>query len=182
VIQRAIVLFALSLLVPAWAAQTGSISLATPPHAAAPLQIANAFFNDTMLTVLLVNVSGRAVEQTTMGLVLGDRASVVPPVTRTGSACVATVPADGLLVVTAAHNGFDKALAYFREKGILEKAATVGLVHVRSADGSEWAYPPPRVDGRKDYPAVDRHTSAQIAVSTTTWIEAPSRGQAARRL
>jgi hypothetical protein len=94
-------------------------------------------FNDTMLTVLLVNVSGRTVEQTTMGLVLGDRASAVAPVTVTGDACIATVLPDGFLVVTAAHNGFDNAASYFSEKGILDKTATVGLVHVRFGDGSE---------------------------------------------
>lgn len=139
-IRRAIVLIALSVLVPSAAAQKGSMSVGTPPRADAPLQIVRTLFNDTMLTVLLANVSGRTVEQTTMGLVLGDGASVVQPVTRIGSACVATVPPDGLLVVTAAHNGFDKADSYFREKGIVEKEATIGLVRVRFADGSEWTY------------------------------------------
>ena len=115
--------------------------MATPPRADAPLQIVGALFNDTTLTVLLANVSGRTVEQTTMGLVLGDGASVVQPVTRIGSACIATVPPDGLLVVTAAHNGFDKADSYFREKGIVEKQATIGLTRVRFSDGSEWTYP-----------------------------------------
>jgi len=98
-------------------------------------------FNETMLTVLLVNVSDRTVEQTTMGVVLGDRASVVPPVTRTGTACIATVPPDGFLVVKEVHVGFDKGASYFREKDIIEKKATIGLTHVRFADGSEWTYP-----------------------------------------
>jgi hypothetical protein len=141
VIRHAIALVVISLLVPPAAAQKGSMSMGTPPRADAPLQIVGTLFNDTMLTVLLANVSGRTIEHTTMGLVLGDGASVVQPMTQIGSACIATVPPDGLLVVTAAHNGFDKADSYFREKGIVEKEATIGLVHVRFADGSAWRYP-----------------------------------------
>ena len=91
--------------------------------------------------MLLANVSCRTVEQTTMGLVLGDGASVVQPVTRIGSACVATVPPDGFFVVNEAHVGFDTADSYFHEKGIIERTATIGLTHVRFADGTEWTYP-----------------------------------------
>ena len=139
--QCVIALFGFFLLVPAAVAQKGLMSLATPPHAAAPLQIAGAMFNDTMLTVLLVNVSGRTVEETTTGLVLGDGASVVPPVIRLGRPCMAVVPPGEFLVVTAAHNGFDMAASYFRDKQIIDKAVTIGLTRVRFADGSEWAYP-----------------------------------------
>jgi hypothetical protein len=141
VIRHAIAFVVLSVLVPPVAAQKESMSMSTPPRADAPLQIVRTLFSDTRLTVLLANVSGRTVEQTTMGLVLGDGASVVQPVTRIGSACIATVPPDGLLVVTAAHNGFDKADSYFRAKGIIEKQATIGLTRVRFADGTEWTYP-----------------------------------------
>ena len=165
VIPRAIVLFAVCLVVPAAAAQTGSMSLATPPQAAAPLQIAGAFFNETMLTVLLVNVSGRTVEQTTLGLVLGDQASVVPPVTRTGNACIATVSPDGFLIVGAKHSGFDKAASYFIEKGILDKEATVRLVHVRFGDGSEWAGPleaKGRFEEKRDQSVVDKVNALRV--------------------
>ena len=134
-------LFALSLLVPAAAGQKGSMALITPPRACAPLQIAGAMFSDTTLAVLLVNVSGRPVEEATMGVVLGDGASSAPTVTRTGIACRATVPPDGFLVVKEAHVGFDKADSYFRGKGIVDKEATIGLIHVRFADGSQWTYP-----------------------------------------
>jgi hypothetical protein len=98
-------------------------------------------FSDTMLTVLLVNVSGRPVEEATMGVVLGDRTSPASTVTRTGNACRATVPPDGFLVVKEAHVGFDTADSYFREKGIIERTATIGLIHVRFAGGTEWTYP-----------------------------------------
>ncbi|MBP2672740.1 MAG: hypothetical protein H6Q85_2806, partial [candidate division NC10 bacterium] len=108
-IRHAIALLALSVLVPAAAGQTGSMGLITPPRADAPLQIVASMFNDTTLTVLLVNVSGRPVEEATMGVVLGDRSSPASTVTRTGNACRATVPPDGFLVVKEAHVGFDTA-------------------------------------------------------------------------
>jgi hypothetical protein len=141
VIRHAIALLAVSVLVPAAAGQTGSLGLITPPRADAPLQIVAAMFSDTMLTVLLVNVSGRPVEEATMGVVLGDRTSPASTVTRTGNACRATVPPDGFLVVKEAHVGFDTADSYFREKGIIERTATIGLIHVRFAGGTEWTYP-----------------------------------------
>jgi hypothetical protein len=141
VIRHAIALFAVAVLVPAAAGQTGSLGLITPPRADAPLQIVAAMFNDTMLTVLLVNVSGRPVEEAAMGVVLGDRASPAATVTRTGNACRATVPPDGFLVVTEAHVGFDTADSYFREKGVTKRTATIGLTHVRFAGGTEWNYP-----------------------------------------
>jgi hypothetical protein len=159
VTRYAIALVVLSVLVPSAGAQNGSMSMGTPPRADAPLQIVSTLFTDTTLTVLLANVSGRTVEQATMGLVLGDGASVVKPVTRIGRACIATVPPDGLLVVTAAHNGFDKADSYFREKGIVEKEATIGLVRVRFADGSEWTYALEangRFDERRDQTVADK--------------------------
>jgi hypothetical protein len=134
------VVLALSLLAPAAAGQNEYISLKTPPQTDAPLQIAGAIFNDTSLQVLLVNVSGRSVDQVTMGVVLGDGAAAVPPVTRVGTACSATVPPDGFLVVNQAHVGFDKGPAYFREKGIAKKETTVGVTHVRFTDGTEWTY------------------------------------------
>jgi hypothetical protein len=141
VIRHAIALLALSVLVPGATGQTGLMGLTTPPRADAPLQIVASMFSDTKLTVLLVNVSGRPVEEATMGVVLGDRTSPASTVTRTGNACRATVPPDGFLVVKEAHVGFDTADSYFREKGIIERTATIGLIHVRFADGAEWTYP-----------------------------------------
>ena len=141
VIRQAVALVAVSVLVPAAAGQTGSMRLITPPRADAPLQIVDSMFNDTTLTVLLVNVSGRPVEEAAMGVVLGDRASPAATVTRTGNACRATVPPDGFLVVTEAHVGFDTADSYFREKGVTKRTATIGLTHVRFAGGTEWNYP-----------------------------------------
>ena len=140
-IRHAIALLALSVLVPGATGQTGLMGLTTPPRADAPLQIVASMFSDTKLTVLLVNVSGRPVEEATMGVVLGDRTSPASTVTRTGNACRATVPPDGFLVVKEAHVGFDTADSYFREKGIIERTATIGLIHVRFADGAEWTYP-----------------------------------------
>ena len=139
-ILRPVMLFAVSLLVSVAAGQEEYMGLKTTSQAGAPLQVAGAMFSDTALTVLLVNVSGRAVEQVTMGVVLSDGASVVSSVTRTGIACRATVPPDGFLVVKEANAGFDKAASYFREKAITRKEAALGLTHVRFADGSEWAY------------------------------------------
>jgi len=141
VIRHAIALLALSVLVPGATGQTGLMGLTTPPRADAPLQIVASMFSDTKLTVLLVNVSGRPVEEATMGVVLGDRTSPASTVTRTGNACRATVPPDGFLVVKEVHVGFDTADSYFREKGIIERTATIGLIHVRFADGAEWTYP-----------------------------------------
>ena len=140
-IRHAIALLALSVLVPGATGQTGLMGLTTPPRADAPLQIVASMFSDTKLTVLLVNVSGRPVEEATMGVVLGDRTSPASTVTRTGNACRATVPPDGFLVVKEVHVGFDTADSYFREKGIIERTATIGLIHVRFADGAEWTYP-----------------------------------------
>ena len=127
----------------AWsaAAQNGSLGVATPRNTDAPLQVVNSVFGDTMLTLLLVNTSGRTIEQATISVVLGDQASKATPVVRTGNACIATVPPNGLLVVTAVHTGFDTAASYYKEKGIVDRAATVGLTHVRFAGGGQWSYP-----------------------------------------
>ena len=141
VIRQAVALVAVSVLVPAAAGQTGSMRLITPPRADAPLQIVDSMFNDTTLTVLLVNVSGHPVEEATMGVVLADGASPAATVARTGNACRATVPPDGFLVVKEAHVGFDTADAYFREKGVIQRTATIGVVHARFAGGIEWTYP-----------------------------------------
>jgi hypothetical protein len=140
-IFKTVTLFAISLLVPAAAAQKDSLSMKIISQAGAPLQVAGTNFGDTSLTVLLVNVSGREVRQATMGVVLEDEASVVPPATRTGRPCSATVPPDGFLVVREGNVGFDKAASYFGGKGITKKGAVIGMTHVRFADGSEWTYP-----------------------------------------
>lgn len=158
-IRYAIALVTLCVLAPTAAGQNGPGVLSTPPRADAPLQIAGAVFGDTALTVLLVNVSGRQVEEATMGLVLGDGNLAAPTVTRTGSPCVATIPPDGFLVVNQAHAGFDKAASYFGEKGIANRTATIGLVQVRFADGSEWSYPleaKGRFDEKKDHAVTDK--------------------------
>jgi hypothetical protein len=140
-ILETLALFAVSLMVPAAAGQQNSLSMKTLSQPGAPLQVAGTFFTDTSLTVLLVNVSAREVKQATMGMVLEDEASVVPPVTRTGRACEATVPPDGFLVVKEGNIGFDTAASYFRSKGITKKGAAIGVTHVRFADGSDWTYP-----------------------------------------
>ena len=158
-IRYAIALVALCVLAPTAAGQNGPTGLAMPRRADAPLQIAGAIFGDNDLIVLLVNVSGRQVAEATMGLVLGDGDSASPTVTRSGSPCVATIPPDGFLVVNQAHAGFDKASAFFGENRIANRAATIGIVRVRFADGSEWSYALEangRFDEKKDQAVVDR--------------------------
>jgi hypothetical protein len=139
--RYAIALVAAVLCASGAAAQQGSLGMATPRNTDAPLQIVGTVFGDTMLMLLLVNTSGRTIEQATISVVLGDQASKATPVVRVGKVCVATVPPDGLLVVTAMNTGFDTAAAYYKEKGIVDKAATVGLTHARFTDGAEWSYP-----------------------------------------
>ena len=143
-ILETVTLLAVSLLIPAGAAgqEGGSIrskSLRSQPGS--PLQEAGAYFDDTVLRVLLVNVSDREVTQALVGLVLEDGSSTVPAKTQSGLVCRANVPPGGFLVVTEAHNGFDRAVSYFREKGITNKKVTSGVTQVRFADGSEWTYP-----------------------------------------
>ena len=157
--RRAIAFVAVVLCASGIAAQQGSLSMGTPPNADAPLQIVGTVFSDKTLTLLLANTSGRTIEQAAFGVVLGDQASKVTPVVRTGRLCIATVPPDGLLVVTAVHTGFDTAGSYYQEKGIVEKDATVGLTHVRFADGGEWSYPlavKGRFEEKKDQSVTDR--------------------------
>src|ERR1039457_4028391 len=129
-ILETVTLLAVSLLIPAGAAgqEGGSItskSLRSQPGS--PLQEAGADFNDTVLRVLLVNVSDREVTETVVGLVLEDGSSTVPAKTQSGRVCRANVPPGGFLAVTETHNGFDRAVSYFREKGITEKVVSSGV-------------------------------------------------------
>ena len=140
-ILETVTLFAVSLLVPAAAGQQDSMSMAKAQQADAPLQMTRVMFNDTSLTVLLVNVTDQEVKQVSVGVVLADKSSAVSPVTRIGTVCEATVPPGGFLVVRGANFGFDTAASYFRDKGITEKEATIGVTHVSFASGIEWTYP-----------------------------------------
>ncbi len=142
-ILETVTLLAVSLLASVGAAgqEGGSVRLRTPFQPGSPLQRANAIFNYTMLRVLLVNVSDREVTQTVVGLVLEDGNSSVPATTLSGRVCQANVPPGGFLIVTEAYNGFDRAVSYFREKGITKRMVTSGVIRVGFADGGEWTYP-----------------------------------------
>ena len=118
-----------------------SLSLRTllpPPEF--PLQIAAAAFSETELRVLLVNLTNRQVEQVTVGIMLEDKSSP-EPVTRIGKVCNSSVPPGRFLLVKGANTGLDGADAYFRGKGITQKAVAVGITHVRLAGGIEWNLP-----------------------------------------
>ena len=118
-----------------------SLSLRTllpPPEF--PLQIAAAAFSETELRVLLVNLTNRQVEQVTVGIMLEDKSSP-EPVTRIGKVCNSSVPPGRFLLVKGANTGLDGADAYFRGKGITQKAVAVGITHVRLAGGIEWNFP-----------------------------------------
>lgn len=136
-ILETVTLLAVSLLVPAAGGQ--EVALWSQPGS--PLQPAGFYFTDTVLRVLLVNVSDREVTETVVGLVLEDESSTVQPKTQSGRVCRATVPPGGFLVVTEAHNGYDRAVSYFRDKRITSPMVTVGVTQARFADGSEWTYP-----------------------------------------
>ena len=110
------------------------------PRPEFPLQIAGAVFNDTNLQLLLVNLTSREVEQVTVGVLLEDETSP-EPVTRIGKVCTTSIPPGRFLLVTKANTGFDAAEAYFRGKGITQKAVAVGITHVRMAGGIEWNLP-----------------------------------------
>ena len=105
-----------------------------------PLQEVSALFNDTELQVLFVNLTSRQVEQVTVGLLLEDKTSP-EPVTRLGKVCNTSVPPGGFLLVKTANTGFDGALAWFRGKGITQRAVAVGITQVRLAGGIEWNLP-----------------------------------------
>ena len=121
--------------------QGESISLKTlHRQTGAPLQVARAFFNDTILKVLLLNVSGREITQVTMGVVMEDGSSGMQLGTRIGNACSSRVSADGFLVVAEGNAGYDAAAAHFSSNRIKQKGVTVGVTQVRFADGSEWNY------------------------------------------
>ena len=113
-------------------------TLPLPPEF--PLQIAAVAFSDTDLRVLLVNLTSRQVEQVTVGIMLEDKSSP-EPVTRIGKVCNSSVPPGRFLLVKGANTGFDGADAYFRGKGITQKAVAVGITHVRLAGGIEWNLP-----------------------------------------
>jgi hypothetical protein len=118
-----------------------SLSLRTGPlQPEFPLQIAGVVFSDTELQVLLVNLTSRQVEQVTVGIMLEDKTSP-EPVTRIGKVCNSSVPPGRFLLVKTANTGFDGADAYFRGKGITQKAVAVGITHVRLAGGIEWNLP-----------------------------------------
>ncbi len=119
-----------------------SLSLRTGPlQPEFPLQIAGAaILSDTELKVLLVNLTSRRVEQVTVGIMLEDKTSP-EPVTRIGKVCNSSVPPGRFLLVKGANTGFDGADAYFRGKGITQKAVAVGITHVRLAGGIEWNLP-----------------------------------------
>jgi hypothetical protein len=113
-------------------------NLPLPPEC--PLQIVATAFSDTDLRVLLVNHTSRQVDQVTVGIMLEDKASP-EPVTRIGKVCNSSVPPGRFLLVKGANTGFDGADAYFRGKGITQKAVAVGITHVRLAGGIEWNLP-----------------------------------------
>jgi hypothetical protein len=119
-----------------------SLSLRTGPlQPEFPLQIAGAaILSDTALKVLLVNLTSRRVEQVTVGIMLEDKTSP-EPVTRIGKVCNSSVSPGRFLLVKGANTGFDGADAYFRGKGITQKAVAVGITHVRMAGGIEWNLP-----------------------------------------
>lgn len=118
-----------------------SISLRTGPHQPEfPLQVSQAFFNDTQLQVLLVNLTSRQVEQVTVGVLLEDETSP-EPVTQLGRVCNTSVPPGGFLLVKTANTGLNGANAYFRSKGIARKVVAVGITQVRLAGGIEWSLP-----------------------------------------
>jgi len=105
-----------------------------------PLQEVAAYFSDTELQVLFVNLTSRQVEQVTVGLMLEDKTSP-EPVTRLGKVCNTSVPPGRFLLVKTANTGLDGALAYFRGKGITQEAVAVGITQVRLAGGTEWNLP-----------------------------------------
>jgi hypothetical protein len=115
--------------------------LRTGPHQPDfPLQEVAAYFSDTELQVLFVNLTSRQVEQVTVGLMLEDKTSP-EPVTRLGKVCNTSVPPGRFLLVKTANTGLDGADAYFRGKGITQEAVAVGITQVRLAGGTEWNLP-----------------------------------------
>ena len=119
----------------------GLSGLRTEPHQPDfPLQEVAAYFSDTELQVLFVNLTSRQVEQVTVGLMLEDKTSP-EPVTRLGKVCNTSVPPGRFLLVKTANTGLDGALAYFRGKGITQEAVAVGITQVRLAGGTEWNLP-----------------------------------------
>ena len=149
------ILLAVSLPIPASAASPTMSHRRLHWQSGSPLQEVSAIFNDTVLMVVLVNVSDREVTQTVVGLVLEDGSSAVQATTQSGRVCRANVLPGGFLAVTEAHNGFDQAASYFRDKGITKKEVTSGVTQVRFADGSEWTYPLER-KGRFEEQADDK--------------------------
>lgn len=126
---------------PAADKREGSLSFRRePPQTEFPVQIVEAMFGDTLAQLLIVNLSSREVEQVTVGVLLEDKAWPAP-VTRSGKACITSVPPEGFLLVKTANTGFDGADAYFRSKGITQKEVSVGVTQVRLAGGMEWTYP-----------------------------------------
>ncbi len=130
-----------------------SVSVRTGPvEPECPLQIVATAFSDTELRVLLVNLTSRQVEQVTVGIMLEDKSSP-EPVTRIGKVCNSSVPPGRFLLVKGANTGLDGADAYFRGKGITQKAVAVGITHVRLAGGIEWNLPleaKGRFEGERD--------------------------------
>ena len=119
----------------------GLSGLRTEPHQPDfPLQEVAAYFSDTELQVLFVNLTSRQVEQVTVGLMLEDKTSP-EPVTRLGKVCNTSVPPGRFLLVKTANTGLDGADAYFRGKGITQEAVAVGITQVRLAGGTEWNLP-----------------------------------------
>ena len=119
----------------------GLSGLRTGPHQPDfPLQEVAAYFSDTELQVLFVNLTSRQVEQVTVGLMLEDKTSP-EPVTRLGKVCNTSVPPGRFLLVKTANTGLDGADAYFRGKGITQEAVAVGITQVRLAGGTEWNLP-----------------------------------------
>lgn len=127
-----------------------TLTLRRVPEADSQLQVHEMFFGEAMFRALLVNASGRAVEEVQLGLRLEDQSSKVAPVTHTVPACIANVPADGLLVVTEKDAEWERAMAHFREEGIADKVVVFGITRVRFAGGEEWTRPLERRDGPED--------------------------------
>ena len=109
------------------------------PRQDLPLQIAAATFGDA-LRVLFANLGSRKVTEVTLGILLNDPNSAAP-VTRMGEPCKANVPPGGLLLVDGPHGGFAAVDAYFRNKGMNMREVSIGVTHVRFADGKEWSLP-----------------------------------------
>jgi hypothetical protein len=105
-----------------------------------PLQIAGVTFGDDDLKVIVVNLTDRKVVQVTVGALLTDETSPAP-VTRVGEPCRTSLGRGGALLVVGAHAGFAAVDSYFRGKGMNKRIVSIGIVHVRFADGGEWSLP-----------------------------------------